>query len=316
MVAGLDHHPLALRLVGFEHFLSPSTDEGWKRSTQAFASSCARSCPPASLLHLTDEFWTIWRVLREIWIKPPADGAAADGICAFRFRRVEQTAGNKRLRDIRRTARRGDEHQAKGSLMRVSCEVILVLHALTNWNLEGRCQGHVDTPLSEQGRRAALALAQRLANEQIDAIYSSDLRRARETAQELARLKGLRLQTDIRLREGRWASQEVTDEFPTLPFGVKVEGRDEVKSRMIDVMTEIARNHEGGRVVVVSHAGPVKQFVAHVRRLTEDSLPEFRAVRAAINRLTFRDGVWSCQVLDDAGHLPVLAQRNGSSFEL
>lgn len=178
-----------------------------------------------------------------------------------------------------------------------------MLHALTNWNLEGRCQGHVDTPLSEQGRQAAVALAQRLANEQIDAIYSSDLRRARETAQELTRLKGLRLRTDVRLREGRWAYQEVTDEFPTLPFDVEVEQRDEVKARMIEVMTEIARNHEGGRVVVVSHAGPVKQFIAHVRELAEDSLPEFRAVRAAINRLTHRDGAWSCQVLDDARHL-------------
>jgi probable phosphoglycerate mutase len=185
----------------------------------------------------------------------------------------------------------------------VSCEIILVLHAPTNWNLEGRCQGHVDTPLCEQGREAAIALAQRLSNERIDAIYSSDLRRARETAQELARLKGLHLRTDARLREGRWAYQEVTDEFPTLPFDVDVEGRDDVRARVIEVMTEIARNHEGGRVVVVSHAGPVKQFIAHVRQLAEDSFPEFRAVRAAINRITYRDGVWSCEVLDDADHL-------------
>jgi probable phosphoglycerate mutase len=185
----------------------------------------------------------------------------------------------------------------------MSCEIILVLHAPTDWNLEGRCQGHVDTPLCEQGREAAIALAHRLSSERIDAIYSSDLRRACETAQELARLKGLPLRIDARLREGRWASQEATDEFPTLPFDVEVEGRDEVKARMIEVMTEIGRNHEGDRVLVVSHAGPVKQFIARVRQLAEDSLPEFRAVRAAINRLTYTEGVWSCEVLDDADHL-------------
>ena len=61
----------------------------------------------------------------------------------------------------------------------MSCEIILVLHAPTDWNLEGRCQGHVDTPLCEQGREAAIALAHRLSSERIDAIYSSDLRRAR-----------------------------------------------------------------------------------------------------------------------------------------
>lgn len=150
-----------------------------------------------------------------------------------------------------------------------------------------------------------MALAQRLSHEHIDAIYSSDLRRARETGQDLARFKHLQVHTDLRLREGRWASQEVTNEFPTLPFPVEVEEREDVRIRMLEAMTDIACRHSDARVVVISHTGPAKQFVEHVRQFSADPSPEFRAVRAAINRIIHVDGVWSCRVLDDSSHLPV-----------
>lgn len=183
------------------------------------------------------------------------------------------------------------------------CEIILVVHALTEWNLAGRCQGHVDTPLCEQGRKDALASALRLEHEHINAIYTSDLRRALETGQDLARLKCLPICMDQRLREGRWASQERTDEYPTLPFFAEVEDREAVKTRMIRAMTEIACRHGGERIVVVSHAGPVKQFVQYIRFLTEDPFPRFRGVRAAINRLIYDHGRWLCLSLDVADHL-------------
>ena len=198
----------------------------------------------------------------------------------------------------------------------VPCEVILVIHALTQWNLDGRCQGHVDTPLCEAGRLDALALARRLQNERIDAIYSSDLRRAVETVQHLADLKQLPIHTDSRLREGRWASQERTSEYPVLPFAVEVEDREAVKTRMVEVMTEIACRHDGDRVVVLSHSGPVKQFIGHVAACSgTHPPPQFTGVRAAINRLMYRDGSWSSLVLDDASHLRVsdTAISDGSS---
>lgn len=183
------------------------------------------------------------------------------------------------------------------------CEIILVVHALTEWNLAGRCQGHVDTPLCAQGHSDALALALKLQHEHIDAIYTSDLRRALETGQYLARLKCLPIRMDQRLREGRWAFQERTDEYPTLPSSVDVEDGEAVKSRMIEAMTEIADRHSGERVVVVSHAGPVKRFVQHIRACKDDPLPPFRGIRAAINRLIYDHGSWLCLALDVADHL-------------
>ena len=62
------------------------------------------------------------------------------------------------------------------------CSIILTMHGQTQWNVEGRIQGQIDTPLNENGRQMSLALRNRLADEQITAIYASDLRRAIETA--------------------------------------------------------------------------------------------------------------------------------------
>lgn len=183
------------------------------------------------------------------------------------------------------------------------CEIILVVHALTQWNLDGRCQGHVDTPLCERGRKDALALARRLMRERIDAIYSSDLRRAVETGLPLSKIKRIPIRTDPRLREGRWALQERTAEFPILPYSKEVESRKEVRARMIEVMTDIGRMHRDERVVVVSHMGPVKQFIQYVSDVSSHPVPEFVGTRAAVNRLIYDDGEWFCVVLDDVSHL-------------
>ena len=58
--------------------------------------------------------------------------------------------------------------------------ILLARHGETDWNLERRVQGHSDRPLNESGRAQALALADRLSTESLDAVYSSDLARARK----------------------------------------------------------------------------------------------------------------------------------------
>jgi broad specificity phosphatase PhoE len=84
--------------------------------------------------------------------------------------------------------------------------LLLVRHGETDWNAEGRLQGHTDTPLNELGRRQALTLADELAGDGIEAVYSSDLARARETAEIVAERLRLAVVLDPDLREKDWGT--------------------------------------------------------------------------------------------------------------
>ncbi len=70
--------------------------------------------------------------------------------------------------------------------------LLLVRHGETDWNAEGRLQGHTDRPLSDYGRRQARRLGEELEGEGLEAIYSSDLARAHETAEIVGERLGRR----------------------------------------------------------------------------------------------------------------------------
>ena len=86
--------------------------------------------------------------------------------------------------------------------------LLLVRHGETDWNADGRLQGHTDRPLTDFGRRQARDLAAALAGEDLTAIYSSDLTRARETAEIVAERLGLPVVLDRDLREKDWGNWE------------------------------------------------------------------------------------------------------------
>ncbi len=79
--------------------------------------------------------------------------------------------------------------------------ILLVRHGQTDWNLDRRLQGHTDRPLNDRGREQARALAAELASEPLDAVYSSDLVRAHETARIIAAGRGLDVTAMDDLRE-------------------------------------------------------------------------------------------------------------------
>ena len=97
--------------------------------------------------------------------------------------------------------------------------LILVRHGTTIWNEEGKYQGVIDVPLSDKGRQEAKRVANRLQNEDIKAVYSSHLVRARETAEIIARPHGLPVKVIREIGEinfGDWeglTSQEIIKQF-------------------------------------------------------------------------------------------------------
>ena len=147
-------------------------------------------------------------------------------------------------------------------------ELLLVRHAETEWNREGRWQGHADPPLNDAGRAQAHALAETLAGEEVDAIYTSDLRRAAETAEILAAALGRPVTADPELREidvGSWSGltrAEVAERYPDWEThdGESIEA---LQARVVAAVLRIARQHPDGQVLIVTHGGSIRSLERH-----------------------------------------------------
>jgi broad specificity phosphatase PhoE len=146
--------------------------------------------------------------------------------------------------------------------------LVLARHGETDWNRDGIWQGHGDPPLNDLGRQQAMELTARLADVEIDALYSSDLRRAYETAEIIGRAKGLEITAEPDLREmdvGSWSgltSEEIATQFPGMTYH-DGEEREAFDARAVGVLHRIAGAHEGSRVVVVTHGGVVRALQRH-----------------------------------------------------
>jgi len=155
----------------------------------------------------------------------------------------------------------------------------LVRHGETDWNVEGRWQGQADVPLNENGRAQAARIALALAGVGLKAIYSSDLLRARETAQALAERSSAPLHLDPRLREihqGEWQGllvaeiqarygeafrSRLEDPLSVAPPGG--ETAEQVKVRVVSAIEAIREQYPSDRVAVVSHGFAIAVIQVH-----------------------------------------------------
>jgi broad specificity phosphatase PhoE len=137
--------------------------------------------------------------------------------------------------------------------------LILVRHGETDWNAAGRLQGHTDRPLSDYGRRQAQQLAAELEGERFDAIYASDLARARETAEIVAERLALPVALDPDLREKDWGNWEGLTS--TERFGIELVGESTAQhhERMLAALGRIAATHPDGRALVFTHGGSMRR---------------------------------------------------------
>jgi len=138
--------------------------------------------------------------------------------------------------------------------------LLLVRHGETDWNAEGRLQGHTDRPLSDFGRRQARQLADELEGEEIEAIYSSDLARARETAEIVGERLGLAVELDPDLREKDWGNWEGLTAVERDRVEFVGESTEAHQERLLRALRRISERHPGeGRVLVVTHGGSMRR---------------------------------------------------------
>lgn len=154
--------------------------------------------------------------------------------------------------------------------------ILLARHGETDWNAERRYQGHADRPLNAAGRLQARELAQSLLSEGVSAIYSSDLLRARETAEIVAAWIGLPVITRDALREidvGEFSGlthEEIVARWPEVPartdalgYGwTRGESFEALHTRIAAELRRIAGVHPGETVLVVGHGAMMRVVLA------------------------------------------------------
>ena len=185
----------------------------------------------------------------------------------------------------------------------MSVEVLLVRHGATDWNLQGRCQGATDRELNAVGIRQAEEIAATLTRESIHAIYSSDLKRAQQTAQLISRPHNLpvRIEQDVReLDHGALEGltfNEIKDSYPDFiqrwraePAEIRVPGGE----RLIDVaerawkgLNRIVERHPSAQtIVVVSHNFPILGIICRVTGTHLNHYRTFHVDPCGVTRLS------------------------------
>jgi broad specificity phosphatase PhoE len=186
--------------------------------------------------------------------------------------------------------------------------LLIAPHAPTEWNAQRRYQGHVDIALSAEGHRQANQLAAALMAESIDEVHSSDLRRAVQTADAVAKPRQLPLHCESRLRElhfGAWEGltyEEVCQRFPEarLSLGTNVprqpppggETLMQLADRIASYFGELADQLSSERtILVVAHRGSLQVFLCLALGLPPEAWWKLRLEPASISEVNlYPDG--------------------------
>jgi broad specificity phosphatase PhoE len=207
--------------------------------------------------------------------------------------------------------------------------IILVRHGQTEWNIGSgageRFRGRVDLPLDDTGLAQARALAERLADLPIVAVYSSPLKRAMETAQPIARQLDLPVKLlpgIIDINYGDWqglSHAEVAKVYPDLyrrwlekPHRVKFpsgESLRQVRLRAMAALKEVAARHEEQVVLLVAHQVVNKVLVCAMLGLDNSHFWRIQQDNGCINVFEHHDGIFTAVLVNDTCHLKVGDRR-------
>jgi len=195
----------------------------------------------------------------------------------------------------------------------------LVRHGETEWNRNFRTQGSTDTHLTAKGMWQAEKVAERLEKEKVSALYSSDLKRAYNTAMAIGDRLGMEVKTSQDFREmnlGSWEGKTIEDikrEFKEVystwrskPHETVIPGGEhllDVQERALKGVSGIIKKHPGEKIVLVSHGITIKALVFG---LLDIDLIYFRKIRmdnGGVSIIDFREEENVLVTLNDSYHL-------------
>ena len=198
--------------------------------------------------------------------------------------------------------------------------LILVRHGQTESNAEKRYMGQLDSPLSERGIRQAAAVAARLADMKLSALYASDLGRAANTAQAIAQACDLPVISDHRLRERHAgvfqgmlmadAKQQYPEIFQAIQKPAPVtsipggESAVAVRARLVPLLDELCSDYPGKHIALVTHGIVIRTALWY---FLDSSYARARFAQVDNTSLTvfrFAHARWILQQWNDIGHLP------------
>jgi len=207
---------------------------------------------------------------------------------------------------------------------------ILIRPGETDWNQMGRWQGWAATPLNEHGRLQAERLANFVRNIGMSALYSSDLRRAKETAERIAARLAYAPIYDARLRErniGAWQGLTLDemkawypDEYRKLLDDVEGyqvpggESRNQVRERMLAVFGDILAQEKGETVGIISHTTSFRALLSEL--IPDCNASDLMLGNSSVTTIARTDGErWQIVTCNDTMHLEGLESRSAKELE-
>lgn len=196
--------------------------------------------------------------------------------------------------------------------------IYLVRHGETAWNKERKLQGQTDTSLTTKGKEQASLLAKYFSNYLLEAIYTSDLKRAFNTAEAIAKQHSMEAIIHLGLREiwlGDWQGltwEEIEEEYPKekeLWFAredLSATGGEplaEAAGRAWKALGEIAQSHEKGNIIIVSHGLVIGTILCHIYGQAMINWQDYALGNTAFHKLTYANKRWQVELFNQKIHL-------------
>lgn len=204
-------------------------------------------------------------------------------------------------------------------------KVIFIRHGETEWNFLGKYQGQAEVPLTEKGREQARLLAKNFPSDKLDAIYSSDLSRAMETAGFVADRFNIKVNPEPAFREmnfGDWEGltykeisarwQGEMEQFLKRPDILKVpngENFPSLQQRATTKLYELIAKHDGQIIAVTAHGGVLRTLLADALEMPLKNIWRIRQENTAVSIVTYAETPIA-ECINNTAHLTSIASEN------